>query len=462
MTTLEGTPSPYLSGAWAPVDVESTCDDLEVTGRLPEGLVGRYLRNGPNPAFGPLGRYHLFDGDGMVHAVDLRDDGTAAYRNRWVRSAGLEAEREAGRALYGGLADFRLPDPEVIARSGIIKNTANTSVLRHAERTFALMEAARPTELDGDLDTVGEWDFAGALSGPMTAHPKIDPATGELVFFGASPTPPFLRYHVADRLGVLTCSVEVDLPRPVMMHDFAVSERRVVFFDLPAVYDLEAMLSGGAGIRWEPEAGARIGVLDRADPGADLRWIEVPPFFMFHVLNAWDDDDAVVVEGCRSARLNTSFSEEPLGAAVTPHLHRWRIDVGQGTVTDAPLDDRPGDFPRIDERRAGRRARYGYVAHARTWTEDDASFDGVVKHDLATGSSQVHRFGAQAVAGEPVFAPDPARSEEDAGWLLTFVQDPDAGSALVVLDAAAMAEVARVRIPVRVPSGFHGAWLPAV
>lgn len=458
MAPTSTTAGPWLSGAWAPVTDELDALDLPVTGELPAGLRGAYLRNGPNPAFAPKGAYHLFDGDGMVHAVEL-DGGRARYRNRWIESAGLGAERRAGRALFGGLAEFSPPDPEVMAEVGALKNTANTHLVRHAGRTLALLEAGRPTELTPDLETVGEYDFDGALRGPMTAHPKVDPETGELVFFGYSALPPYLRLHVADAAGQLVTSVPIDLPGPVMMHDFAVSRDRVVLFDLPAAFDLDALLAGRPGIRWAPERGARIGVLDRARPTDPVRWIEVEPFWMFHVLNAHDDGDAVVVEGCRTDRLNIGFGDET-ATAPAPTLHRWRIDATQGTVHDEAIDDRPGDFPRVDDRRAGLDARYGYLAHSRTG-RGDASFDSVVKYDLADGSAAVHHYGDDAAAGEAAFAPDPDRTAEDGGWLLNFVQDLATGtSSLVVVDAEALEEVARIHLPRRVPLGFHGAWLP--
>ena len=450
----------WLTGGWEPVDDELTTDDLPVTGSLPAGLRGSYLRNGPNPAFTPLGAYHLFDGDGMVHAVAF-DGGRARYRNRWIRSAGLAAERRAGHALFGGLSEFRMPDPEVLAEVGPLKNVANTHVWRHAGRVLALLEAAKPTEITLDLDTIGEHSFDGRLHGPMTAHPKTDPETGELLFFGYSPFPPYLRFHVADASGELVTSVDVDLPASVMMHDFAVSRDRVVFFDLPAVFDLEAMLAGAPGIRWEPGNGARIGVLERARPDAGVRWFEVEPFWMFHVLNAHDDGGSVVVEGCRTDRLNTSFGGESAPVAAPPTLHRWRVDLTAGHVTDEQLDDRPGDFPRVNDDRAGLPTRFGYLTHTRHWGEDDVWFDGVVKHDLHAGTSQVHTYG-DARCGEAAFAPDPDRAAEDGGWLVNFVQDRSSGdSALVVVDAEAMEEVARVHLPRRVPLGFHGNWFAA-
>lgn len=453
--------SPFLSGYYAPVDDELTTGPLRMTGNIPAGLDGMYLRNGPNPAFPPIGRYHPFDGDGMVHAVTFTD-GVARYRNRWVESKGLLAERRAGHALFGGLSEFQLPPQEVIDEVGMMKNTANTHVVRHAGRILAVMEAAKPTELSAELATLGEWDFDGVLTGPMTAHPKVDPATGEMIFFGYQPFPPYVRVHIADRDGRLIRSVDVDLPKPVMMHDFAVSARHVVLFDLPAVFDLDAMLAGGAGITWQPANGARIGVLDRNDPDGGVRWFDVEPFWVFHFLNAFDDGDTVVIDGCRAPRLNVAFGDDELGSVAPPTLHRWRLDLAAGAVTDEPLDDRAGDFPRINDRRAGSVARYGYVASSRSWEGDEVVFDGVVKHDLESGSSETFRYGAGTMAGEAAFAPDPSREVEDAGWLLNFVHDGgDDESSLVIVDAQALEEVARLYLPRRVPFGFHGSWLPA-
>lgn len=451
--------SPWLADNYAPVADELDVWHLAVEGELPAGLRGTFLRNGPNPAFPPLGRYHVFDGDGMLHGVTLDGEGGARYRNRWIRSPGFEAEQRAGEALFGGLSDFRLPPEEVMAEVGMMKNTANTHVVRHAGRTLALMEAAKPVEVDADLATIGEYDFAGALSGPMTAHPKIDPMTDEMIFFGYSPIPPYLRIHSADAEGDLTWSTSIDLPTPVMMHDFVVTATRVVVFDLPAVFDLDALMAGGEGIGWRPDNGARIGVLDRGAPGDTIRWTEVDPFWVFHFMNAYDDGDAVVVHGCRADRLNTAFGDTELTEAIPPILHRWRIDPGSG-VTEERIGDRPGDFPRIDDRRAGLDARYGYLGRTSRWDEVTATFDGVVRHDLHTGDDVSVSFGDGATTGEPVFAAD-ADADDDSGWVLNFVHDADDDTSwLTVLDGETLERVARVKMPRRVPFGFHGSFLP--
>ncbi len=453
----------YLSGIYAPVDDERDDVDLPVTGELPDGLRGSFLRNGPNPQFAPLGNYHVFDGDGMIHAVDL-GDGSPRYRNRYIASAGLQVERELGRAVYGGLGEFRIPDPEIVERGGMMKNTANTNIIRHAGRLLALMEAAPPTELTLDLDTIGPMDFDGRLEGPMTAHPRRDAATGELHFFGWTPFPPFLRYHVADSTGALLRTEDIPVGRSVMMHDFVITENHVVFFDLPALFDLEAMMSGGPGIRFDAAQGARIGVMPRAASGEDTVWYDIDPCYVFHFANAWESDGTIVVDGCRASVMPTSFGDDPPpGPDGQATLHRWRIDTDAGRVTCEQLDDRPSDFPRINDELTGHENRWSYLGHTSEWVDDRVLFDGVTCRDNASGTDATHVYGESVSSGEPVFAVDPGGSEENDGWILNFVTDlTDSTTSLVVLDARDITAgpVAEVHLPRRVPFGFHGNWMP--
>jgi carotenoid cleavage dioxygenase len=334
---------PYLSGVYAPVATERDDVDLAVTGELPESLVGTYLRNGPNPMFEPKGRYHVFDGDGMVHGVTLAD-GRASYRNRWVRTDGLAAEIRAGRAIYGGMADGDFPTPEETGGGPPMKNVANTNVLRHAGRILCLWEAGPATEIDVDLSTVGLYDFGGAYGGALTAHPKLDPVTGEMLAFGYSPFPPYLTYLIVASDGSLVRSVPIELPAPVMMHDFAITDRHAVFLDAPAVFDIAALAAGEPMLAWKPELGTRFGVVDR-DGGGDVTWVETDPCYVFHFLNAWSSTDGrtVTVDGCR----------------LPPHGHRTR-HRGRGRrrrLVAAPLHDRPrcGVRPLRAARRAARR-----------------------------------------------------------------------------------------------------------
>ena len=453
--------SPWLSGYYAPVPDELDAADLPVQGRIPAGLEGSYLRNGANPKFLPPWRYHLFDGDGMLHGVTVAG-GRISYRNRWIRSAGLAAEERAGRALYGGFYHPAFPDPSLVGDAGGMKNTANTHVIRHAGRILALMEAAKPTEVTPELETVGEWDFGGRLTGAFSAHPKIDPATGEMISFSWVGG---ITVYVVSPTGELVRQVPVDLPAPVMMHDFAVTARHVVLLDAPVVMDFAGWFAGGPMGTWQPERGTRIGVMPRDGDGTDVRWFEVPTSWVAHFLNAYDDGDRVVVDACRMDRLNFMLdpNDPPTGAEGV--LTRFTIDLAAGRAGFEALDDRCGDFPRVNDDRACHPHRYGYVACYSTGDpQPGGEFDLVVKYDLERGTSEAYRFGPGEAIGELVFAPDPDGRAEDDGWLVGFATDlARLETDFVVLDArdVGAGPVARVRMPRRVPFGFHGSWLPA-
>ncbi len=462
--TLRPHANPFLGGNKWPIDDELDVPDLPVTGQLPAGLRGDFLRNGPNPVVEPGARYHLFDGDGMIHAVRF-EDGRARYRNRWVRTPGFELERAAGRAMFGGMTDLAGTDPEAMAAVGPMKNVANTHVVTHAGKVLALWEAGGPFELTRDADTVGAYDFCGRLAGAMTAHPKVDPVTGEMLFFGYSPLPPYLRYHVVDAQGQLVRSVDIDLPQPVMMHDFAITERYAVFLDAPAVFDLAAGMAGEPFVQWRPDAGCRVGVLPRDASTAEVRWFEVEPGYVFHFMNAFEDGDKVHLDGCRQPALNMAQTPEERATPARTALTRFTVDFETGRAGTTTLDDRFGDFPRVADAVVGRANRYGYIAFVADSTDDFGDFDAVAKYDHRAGVASQYVYGPGRTTGEVVFAADPDGSGEDDGWLLSFVHDATTDlSDLVVLDARdpAAGPVAAVHMPRRVPFGFHGSWMPTV
>ena len=328
-STAEPVPVPFhLAGNYRPVAEERTERDLPVSGELPGGLCGSFLRNGPNPR---SSSGHWFLGDGMVHGLRLEDGRATWYRNRWVRTA----------SFSGDAASM-----DTQGRRNFAASKANTHVVRHAGRTMALVESSFPYELTDELETVGPWDFDGRLETAMTAHPKVCPTTGEMHFFGYGYQPPYLTYHVVDVAGRLVTSREVEVPGPTMMHDFNLTERFVVFMDLPIVFDLPAAMAGTPmPYRYDPSYGARLGVLRRDDPHGDVRWFEVEPCYVFHALNAHDahtkiGGDIVTVDVCRIA----SPSAADVGD-VSAVLWRWTIDLTSGAVGEEQLDDRPGDFP---------------------------------------------------------------------------------------------------------------------
>jgi carotenoid cleavage dioxygenase len=448
MTTA--TSNPYLVGNFAPVRDEVTARDLPVTGTIPPPLRGRYLRNGPDPIVDPdPAAYHWFTGDGMLHAVELAGGKAVSYRNRWVRTDG--AASALGEAPIAGQPDDVFPGGS---------SAANTHVVSHAGRVLALFEVGLPTEVRPDVSTVGRYDFDGRLRSPMTAHPKIDPVTGEMLFFGYDVMgPPWLRFHTVDRDGTLVRSEDIDIRGPAMVHDFAVTEQHVVFFDLPVVFDLDLLGKQPFPFAWRPDYGARVGVMPRDGGNSDVRWLDVDLCYVYHPLNAYDDGDAVVVDVVRH---RTMFADDRYGPAdAPPTLDRWTIDLSADKVVESRLDDRAQELPRIDERVVGRRHRYGY-APAFGVADHRLQFGGLLKHDLVAGTTVERDFGTGQSAGEAVFVPESQDAGEDEGWLLSLVYDAGRDrSDLVILDAADFGgpEVARVHLPQRVPYGFHGWWM---
>jgi carotenoid cleavage dioxygenase-like enzyme len=440
MATTEPAVAPFhLTGNYRPVTCEGVAVDLAVSGELPAALHGSFLRNGPNPV---TPSFHWFLGEGMVHGVRLEDGRATWWRNRYVRTASFTE----GVALF-----------DEQGRRNLAASKANTSVVRHAGRILALVETSLPYELTPELETVGPWDFGGRLTTPMTAHPKVCPTTGEMHFFGYDFQPPFLTYHVADAAGRLVTSRAVEVPGATMMHDFVLTERFVVFLDLPIVFDLE-MAMGGSPLpyRFDAAYGARLGALRRDDPHGGLRWFEVEPCYVFHALNGYDDGEVVTIDVARLA----SPTIERTGS-LDGELWRWTLDLTTGSATERQLDDRPGDFPRIDDRLTGKAAARGWMTSMPD-PGDQISGGAITVYDLVDGTSSTHHFGDGRVPGEAVFAPADDRPD-GSGWLLAYVYDAGRDTSDVVvldLDRPADDPVATVHLPARVPYGFHGNWLP--
>ena len=449
-------PNPFLEAGFAPVRDEITVEALPVRGAIPPELDGVYLRNGPNPAYKPLSYTFPFDGDGMVHALRLRD-GHAAYRNRFVLTAGLRAERRAGRALYGGVMTPRPVDPALIGTDGDpspFKNTANTNIIRHAGHIFALWEGGPATELDAGLDTRGPYDFAGRLPHAMTAHPKLDPVTGEMLAFRYDFIPPYLVFSVIDAAGALLREVPLELDAAFMVHDFAITDRHAVFFLCPVVLDVAAATSGGKLLDWQPARGTRIGVV-RRDGSGPVRWFTAEPFFVFHFMNAHEQDTSVTVDYIQ----HPGFGRATGGV---PCLWRMELDLTTGTARRSQLTERSAEFPRIDPAFEGRANRFGWSLVRGAHRGPPGTFAALARYDLAGGEPLLHDFGRGQEVDEPVFIPRPGATAEADGWIGAYVYDHarDA-SRFVLLDALDLAAppVAEITLPRRVPHGFHGNWL---
>jgi carotenoid cleavage dioxygenase len=439
-----------------------------VSGEVPAGLVGSFVRNGPNPMFEPLGSYHMFDGDGMLHGLTFGPDGVS-YRNRWIRSRGLAVEVAQGRSVYPGLGDvMNFPSRELTGDAGPVKNPANTHIIRHAGRFLALWEGGLPTEVTASLDTVGEYDFDGRLDGSMTAHPRLDPRTGEMFFFAYSLFAPFLRYHVVDASGALVHSVAIDLPAPVMMHDFVITEHHAVFLDSPIVFNMEN-LGNGPMVSWRPENGTRIGVMPRMGSADQLRWFEIEPGHVQHFWNGWVDGDRIEFSGSRFDAPDfgidsTAPIDESTASPTPPRPTRYWVDLAAGTAGTEQFDDLGGDFNRINDDYNGVPTRYLYMAALASADRVIGDFDTIVKYDEVTGARSDWFSGSRGHIGESVFAPDPNGSAEDDGWLVNAVYDDERDATdVVVLDArdVATGPLATVHVPRRIPFGFHANWFPA-
>jgi carotenoid cleavage dioxygenase-like enzyme len=444
--------NPFLAGNYGPVADEVTLTDLEVRGRLPEALTGRYLRTGPNPYGTPAPPYHWFVGDGMIHGIELDGGRATSYRNRWVRTDDIAA---------------KLGEQGVDGPAQPMYDASNTNVVGFAGRILSLTEGCHPYEMSRELDTLRRFTpKSGELPHGLTAHPKIDPVTGDLHAFSYWFVEPFLYYHVIRPDGTVAVSEPITLPRSVSMHDFAITRDHVLFFDQPYVFDLDIATQQGFPFRWAPEHGARLGVMPRTGTDADIRWFETETCYTFHPMNAYDVVDAdgaksIVVDVPKMDRVGAGPGPLPNNLA----LERWTVDLNAGVVKQTVLDDTPQEFCRVNESRLASRHRFGYTIG--TGMGADAmpyASTRVFKHDFDADTRVDHDFGHGRHPGELVFVADPDRTtDEDGGWCMGLVHD-DASerSSLVVLDAQdyAAGPVAEVMLPRRVPYGFHGNWIP--
>ena len=334
-TTEQPATSRYLAGNYAPVTEEVTAFDLPVTGELPAELSGRYLRNGPNPAaeVDPT-THHWFMGDGMVHGIRIDAGRAAWYRNRYVGS--------------GHVADVRgtddIPGPNW---SGSTLGP-NTNAGGFAGRTWAMVEAGgTPVELTYELESIARNDFDGTLPGAFTAHPKIDPHTGEMhaMVYAWAQWLDHVQYVVVGTDGLVRHTVDIPLPGMTMLHDMSLTERYAVVYDQPCTVDFDLAFAGRFPFRWNPEYGNRVGLLPRDGTADDIVWVEVPVCYSFHPMNAYDTPDGrVVIDLCV---YDVMFDRDILGPFEgMARLERWVLDPAGRTVSVTVVDDTPNEFPR--------------------------------------------------------------------------------------------------------------------
>ena len=467
---------PYRTGAWRPNHIEYDATDLDVVGEIPNDLDGVYLRNTENPVYESIGRYHPFDGDGMVHMIRFRN-GRAEYRNRFVRTLGLADEQAAGHALWAGLVEppARSLRADGWGARGRLKDASSTDIVVHAGRALtSFYQCGDLYVLDPTtLDTRGRETWGGRFPSRVgvSAHTKVDEHTGELLFFNYATDPPYMHYGVVSAANELVHYTDIPLPGPRLPHDMAFTEHYAILNDCPLFWDAEAMAKGIYAARFHPELPTRFAVVPRRGTNADVRWFEATPTYVLHWINAYEEGDEIVLDGffqrspAPAPRRTGSYYERMFHYlaldAMDARAHRWRFNLATGRTTETDLSDRVMEFGMINARYGGRPYRYAYNMTGKPgWFV----FDGIVKHDLATGRETRYAFGDGIYASETPMAPRAPGAAEDDGYLVTFVTDMNADrSECWIFAAAEIADgpLARVRLPERISSGTHSCWAPS-
>lgn len=425
--------NPYLHGVYAPTNQELELEDLDVVGELPADLEGAYLRNGPNPLHQPKNRYHPFDGDGMVHAVYFKD-GKVSYRNRYIHTEAFEAERKAGFSDSAGVMG---PFDYSTSEFGI-KDTSNTDVLCFGGDLMTMWyNAGNPCRLDGrTLEAKGPFLLEGRSHRRLSAHSKVDIATGELLFFDYGDEPPYMTYGVADMHGRLLHEIEIDLPGPRLPHDLGFTTNYAILHDLPFFHDMEVLRRHNYRVlTFHKDIPTRFGIVPRRGQSADLRWFECEPCYILHVTNCWEEGDWVIMDGCRSINPMPDAQEGEGDLAsmlaymrLEANAYRWRFNLKTGEVRESDIDDLNTEFNRSNPLIHGIKSKYSYHQRIPLLEEGGYTlrFTGLVKYNNDTGKRIQWDYGPGVFGSEAVFAPKIGATSdgvEDDGYVINFIVD---------------------------------------
>ena len=444
---------------------EADVYDCEVLGELPAALEGSYFRSGADDAYPTLEGDIVLNGDGMASVFHL-SGGKADFRCRYVKTERYLAERRARQRLAG---KYRNPFTDAPALSALDRdNTGNTSAFWHHGRLYALREDSIPMELDPDtLETRGPAPFKSEVATKtMTAHPKIDPVTGEWWSYGQFCHKEYrneMALTVFDREGKVVRQEELVMPYPGVCHDFAMTREHVVFTVMPLTVDLARVKAGGDFYAWDPSLHPMYGVMPRSGTTADIRWHAVPGGMIAHFMNAWSEGDKVFVDGFAAPGNSFAFFKDVNGnptpnAVADSRLTRLSFNLADdsGKVGLEPFAAAIGEMPKIDDRSALHPYRYGW----------HKTYDGIAMVDWKTGEHRVHQLlktDNPGMCQEPVFVPRTPEAAEGDGFVIAVVNRVRENLAeLYVLDTKDWlgAPVARVRLPFNLPMSFHGVFVP--
>lgn len=466
----------FLQGYYEPLTAECTAPDLIIEGEIPKDLNGTFYRNGPNPQFAPKNEYHFFTGDGMIHAFEF-NNGKVSHKNRWAKTERFKIEKRLGGSYFSGMnpmeTDPKLLDFVLTDKEGV----ANTSVIYHAGRLLLLEEGHLPFEMDPDtLESEGAWNYYGKLNTVMTAHPKVDPVTGELVAFCYMATGPFsddLGYYKIDKEGFLTEYHTFKTPYSAMVHDFVVTENYVIFPIMPICGSLDRAMVGGPPFAWEPERGTKIGVMPRNGTPEDIQWIDADPCYVFHFANGYEKDGNIIIDACHfeSPPLFPMADGKPTPANIHPRMSRWEISMEGDKPTSISMNytaEVSGEFPVIDPRYAMREYQHTWFTSTdRTIPaaipDSDVVYNAIVHFDVKSNKADMYAFESGYVS-EPMFIPKNDQAAEGEGYVITCVYDINTNTSdLCVFDAQNISAgpVGKAKVSHRVPVCFHGTWKPA-
>lgn len=466
---------PYRSGAWRPQHKEWTATDMVVEGTIPDDLNGVYLRNTENPLVPAAQRYHPFDGDGMIHSMFF-SNGKAEYRNRFIRTEGLLAELDAGGPLWSGLAESPLVAPRQDgwgARTRM-KDASSTDVVIHngvALTSFYQcgdLYRLDPITLADDGREVWNGKFPDA---GVSAHTKVDQNTGELMFFNYQTTYPYMHYGVVSPTGDLAHYTAVPLPGPRLPHDMAFTENYSILNDCPLFWKQDLIERGIYATQFHKDMPTRLGVIPRYGTEKDIKWFECDATYVLHWINAYEEGDEIIVDGY--FQFDPSPGVEPDATldqrmfrfldlyALQSRPYRWRLNMKTGAVKEGPLSDTITEFGMINALTAGKKYQWVYsTIPAVGWF----GFEGIIKHNVVTGSEENYQLPEGVYASETVFAPRPSAQSEDDGYIITFTMDViNDQSHCLVFDAKNVSDgpVARIPLPERICSGTHATWAAA-